>query len=413
MPFVDEITVHARGGRGGDGSSSIRREPYTPHGGPDGGDGGKGGDVVFEVSTGGHDLSWLADHPHQRADSGEAGGKRGRTGAAGRDLVIAVPDGTRVEDEHGLVADLVGEGARAVVARGGRGGRGNESLSSRRDRTPRSPEAGERGEERRLRVELRLVADIGLVGLPNAGKSTLLAALTAARPKIADYPFTTLSPNLGVAASGDERFVVADIPGLIAGAHEGRGLGDRFLRHVSRCRAFVFVVDLSSPDPTADLATARAELQAYDPELGGRPSLVVGTKADLAPDVDAQAALEPGAVAVSAVTGAGMDRLRERLDALARESAAAAEERQSYVVLRPARPRFEVHREGQRFRVVGRGVERWVGEADLDDPTTLERLQKRLVREGVERELTAAGARRGDEVLIGRVAFEFIPEHDR
>ncbi len=413
MTFVDEITVHARGGRGGDGSSSIRREPYTPHGGPDGGDGGKGGDVVFEVSTGGHDLSWLADHPHQRADSGGAGGKRGRTGAAGRDLVIAVPDGTRVEDEHGLVADLVGEGSRAVVARGGRGGRGNASLSSRRDRTPRPPEAGERGEERRLRVELRLVADIGLVGLPNAGKSTLLAALTAARPKIADYPFTTLSPNLGVAASGDERFVVADIPGLIAGAHEGKGLGDRFLRHVSRCRAFVFVVDLSSPDPTVDLATARAELQAYDPELGGRPSLVVGTKADLAPEVDAQAALGPGALAVSAVTGASMDRLRERLDALARESAAAAEERQSYVVLRPARPRFEVQREGQRFRVVGRGVERWVDEADLDDPTTLERLQKRLVREGVERELTAAGARRGDEVLIGRVAFEFIPEHDR
>ena len=223
MPFVDEITVHARGGRGGDGSSSIRREPYTPHGGPDGGDGGKGGDVVFEVSTGGHDLSWLADHPHQRADSGEAGGKRGRTGAAGGISSIAVPDGTRVEDEHGLVADLVGEGARAVVARGGRGGRGNASLSSRRDRTPRSPEAGERGEERRLRVELRLVADIGLVGLPNAGKSTLLAALTAARPKIADYPFTTLSPNLGVAASGDERFVVADIPGLIAGAQRGQG----------------------------------------------------------------------------------------------------------------------------------------------------------------------------------------------
>ena len=413
MPFVDEVTVHARGGRGGDGSSSIRREPYTPRGGPDGGDGGKGGDVVLEVSTGVHDLSWLADHPHQRADSGEPGGKRGRTGAAGSDLVIPVPDGTRVEDEHGLLADLVGTGARGVVARGGRGGRGNASLSTRRDRTPRSPEAGERGEERRLRVELRLVADIGLVGLPNAGKSTLLGALTAARPKIADYPFTTLSPNLGVAGAGEERFVVADIPGLVEGAPEGKGLGDRFLRHVSRCRALVFVVDLASSDPAADLATARAELEAFDPALAHRPSIVVGTKTDLVPDVDAAAALGAGAVAVSAVTGAGLDLLRERLDVLAREAAADAEDRRSYVVLRPARPRFEVHREGQRFRVIGRGVERWVAEADLDDPTTLARLQKRLAREGVERELTAAGARRGDEVLIGRVAFEFLPEEER
>ncbi|MCI0632902.1 MAG: GTPase ObgE [Actinobacteria bacterium] len=413
MSFVDEVTVHARGGRGGDGSSSIRREPYTPHGGPDGGDGGKGGDVVFEVSTGVHDLSWLADHPHQRAESGDPGGKRGRTGAAGSDLVIPVPDGTRVEDEQGLLADLVGTGARAVVARGGRGGRGNESLSSRRDRTQRAPEAGERGEERRLRVDLRSVADIGLVGLPNAGKSTLLAALTAAKPKIAEYPFTTVTPNLGVAGTEEERFVVADIPGLVEGAHEGKGLGDRFLRHVSRCRAMVFVVDLASPDPAADLATARAEIEAYDHELAKRPSLLVGTKADLAPDVDPEAVLGAGAIAVSAVNGAGMDLLRERLDALARDAAAAAEERQSYVVLRPARPRFEVQREGERFRVVGRGVERWVAEADLDDPTTLERLQKRLVREGVERELTAAGARRGDEVLIGRVAFEFLPEDER
>jgi GTPase len=413
MSFVDEVTLHARGGRGGDGSSSIRREPYTPNGGPDGGDGGKGGDVVFEVSTGVHDLSWLADHPHQRAESGDPGGKRGRTGAAGSDLVIHVPDGTRVEDEHGLLADLVGRGARAVVARGGRGGRGNASLSSGRGRSPRSPEAGERGEDRRVRVELRSVADIGLVGLPNAGKSTLLAALTAANPKIAEYPFTTVTPNLGVAGTEEERFVVADIPGLVEGAHEGKGLGDRFLRHVSRCRALVFVVDLASPDPAGDLATARAEIEAYDPELATRPSLVVGTKVDLTPDVDPEAALGAGAIAVSAQTGTRMDLLRERLDALAHEAAAAAQERQSYVVLRPARPRFEVQREGERFRVVGRGVERWVAEADLDDPTTLERLQKRLVREGVERELTAAGARRGDEVLIGRVAFEFLPEDER
>jgi len=412
MAFVDELTVFARSGRGGNGSSSILREPYNPRGGPDGGDGGKGGDVVFEVSTGVRDLSWLADHPHLRADGGGSGGKRGKTGAEGKDLVIFVPDGTRVEDEHGLLADLVGPGIRAVVARGGRGGRGNASLATSRDRLPSGAEAGEPGEDKRLSVELRIVADVGLVGLPNAGKSTLLATLTAAHPKIADYPFTTLAPNLGVAGE-DERFVVADVPGLVEGAHEGKGLGHRFLRHVSRCRALVLVVDLSSADPAADLATVRAELEAYDRAMAARPSLVVGAKHDLAPDVDPQTVLGSGAIAVSAITGDGLDRLRERLAALAREAAAVAEERSAYVVLRPARPRFVVTREGERFRVIGRDVERWVTETDLEDPVKLERLQRRLVKEGVERELASAGARRGDEVVIGDVAFEFIPEGQR
>ena len=409
MTFVDELTVFARSGRGGNGSSSILREPYNPRGGPDGGDGGKGGDVVFEVSTGVRDLSGLADQPHLRAESGSAGGKRGKTGAEGKDLVILVPDGTRVEDEHGLLADLVGSGIRAVIARGGRGGRGNASLATSRDRVPSGAEAGEPGEDKRLSVELRIVADVGLVGLPNAGKSTLLATLTAAHPKIADYPFTTLSPNLGVAGE-EERFVVADVPGLVEGAHEGKGLGHRFLRHVSRCRALVLVVDLSAPDPAADLATVRAELEAYDRAMAARPSLVVGTKRDLSPDIDPQALLGSGAIAVSAVTGEGLDRLRERLAALAREASAVAEERTAYVVLRPARPRFVVKREGERFRVIGRDVERWVSETDLDDSVKLERLQRRLVKEGVERELASAGARRGDEVVIGDVAFEFIPE---
>ena len=412
MAFVDELTVFARSGRGGNGSSSILREPYNPRGGPDGGDGGKGGDVVFEVSTGVRDLSGLADQPHLRAESGSAGGTRGKTGAEGKDLVILVPDGTRVEDEHGLLADLVGSGIRAIIARGGRGGRGNASLATYRDRVPSGAEAGEPGEDKRLSVELRIVADVGLVGLPNAGKSTLLATLTAAHPKIADYPFTTLSPNLGVAGE-EERFVVADVPGLVEGAHEGKGLGHRFLRHVSRCRALVMVVDLSAPDPAADLATVRAELEAYDRAMAARPSLVVGTKRDLAPDDDPQAVLGSGAIAVSAVTGEGLDRLRERLAALAREASAVAEERSAYVVLRPARPRFVVKREGERFRVIGRDVERWVSETDLEDSVKLERLQRRLVKEGVERELASAGARRGDEVVIGDVVFEFIPEGSR
>jgi GTPase len=412
MTYVDELTVFARGGHGGHGSSSILREPYNPLGGPDGGDGGRGGDVVFEVSTGVRDLAWLADHPHLRAESGGAGGKRGKTGAEGNDLVIRVPDGTRIEDEHGLLADLVGDGARAVIARGGRGGRGNASLATSRDRVPKGSEGGELGEEKRLAVELRTVADVGLVGLPNAGKSTLLAALTAAHPKIADYPFTTLAPNLGVAGE-EERFVVADVPGLVEGAHAGKGLGHRFLRHVSRCRALVQVVDLSAPDPAADLATVREELRAYDPSLAIRPNLVVGTKIDLAPDVDVQSTLGSGAIAVSAVTVEGLDTLRERIASLASEAVAVAEERSSYVVLRPARPRFVVKKEGERFRVIGRGVETWVSETDLDDPEKLARLQRRLVKEGVERELASAGARRGDEVVIGDVAFEYLPEGGR
>lgn len=409
MDFVDEVTVFARAGRGGDGSASLLREPFKPKGGPDGGDGGRGGDVVFEVSLGVRDLSSLADHPQPRAGSGKPGGPNRRTGAEGEDLVIAVPDGTLVFDDDGLLADLVGEGARAVVARAGRGGRGSASLASRRNRVPRGAEAGEPGEEKRLRVELHVVADVGLVGLPNAGKSTLLSRLTAARPKIAAYPFTTLGPNLGV-AEGEHRFVVADVPGLVEGAHEGKGLGDRFLRHVARCRALVMVVDLSAADPAADLAAVRKELEAHDPELAARPFVVAGSKADLVGDA-AKAArrLHREAVAVSGLTGEGIDDLAGLLAELAKR-ASEGEERRSFVVLRPARLRFAVRREGGGFRVVGRAVERWVAETDFEDPRKVVQLQKRLVKEGVEKQLAAMGARRGDEVLIADRAFEFLPE---
>ena len=357
MTFVDECTVFARAGRGGNGSASLHSEPFKPRGGPDGGDGGDGGSVVFEVSRGVHDLSWLADHPHVKADGGDPGRKAKRDGASGRDVVIPVPDGTVVFDELGLVADLVGEGARSVVARGGRGGRGNLAFASARNRVPRTAEPGEDGDEKRLRVELRTVADVGLVGLPNAGKSTLLARLTAAKPKIASYPFTTLTPNLGVAGDDADRFVVADIPGLIEGASEGRGLGHRFLRHVVRCRALVLVVDLAAEDPVADLATLRNELAAYDPELVERPAIVVGAKADLVDDPAAAAArLDDGALPVSAMTGDGVGDLLGRLGLLTREAEEALPERQAYVVLRPGRPRFTVARDPDgRWRVTVEG----------------------------------------------------------
>jgi GTPase len=412
MAFVDECTVFARAGRGGAGSASLHSEPFKPLGGPDGGNGGDGGSVVFEVSRGQHDLSWLADHPHQTAAAGEPGRSSKRDGATGRDVIVPVPDGSVVFGEEGLIADLLGDGARAVVARGGRGGRGNVAFASARNRLPRTAEPGEDGEERRLRVELRTVADVGLVGMPNAGKSTLLARLTAARPKVAAYPFTTLMPNLGVAGGDADRFVVADIPGLIEGASEGKGLGHRFLRHIVRCRALVLLVDLAGEDPERDLATVRAELAAYDPELLARPSIVVGTKADLLDDAAAESArLGPGVLAISAMAGDGVDELVERLGILAEQAVEREPDRESYVVLRPGRPRFTVTREATgRWRVAGRSVERWVLDADLDDEGEVARLQARLRKEGVERKLAALGARRGDEVTIVDRVFDYLPD---
>jgi len=406
MAFTDEATVYVRAGRGGNGSASLHSEPYKPQGGPDGGNGGPGGSVVFEVSRGTHDLSWLADHPHQRSDPGGAGRSSNRGGATGKDLVVPVPDGTVVLDEDGLLADLVGEGARAVVALGGRGGRGNASLASARNRVPRVAEPGEEGEERRLSVEIRTVADVGLIGLPNAGKSTLLSRLSAAKPKIADYPFTTLTPNLGVAGADADRFVVADIPGLVEGASEGRGLGHRFLRHIMRCRALVLVVDLAAEDPAADLTTLREELVAYDSDLATRASIVVGTKSDL---LDDPSALEPDALVVSGETGQGLDDLLDRLAVLTKQAEELEPERAPFVVLRPGRPRFTVEREGRGWRVKGQTVERWILETDMDDEAQLAKLQKRLVKEGVERRLTELGARDGDEVNIRDKVFEFLP----
>ncbi len=410
--FTDECTVFVEAGRGGNGSASLHSEPYKPRGGPDGGNGGRGGSIVFEVARGIHDLSWLADHPHQRARPGGSGRSSRRDGASAKDLVIQVPDGTMVFDEDGPLADLVGEGARVVVARGGRGGRGNAQLATARNRVPRVAEPGEAGETKRLQVELRTVADIGLVGLPNAGKSTLLSRLTAATPKIADYPFTTLTPNLGVAETGEGRAVVADVPGLIEGAHQGRGLGHRFLKHIVRCRALVLVVDLSSPDPDADLAVLRTELGSYDQTLVTRPSIVVGTKADLVDDPPAASArLQPDALAVSAITGAGLEELRERVNALASEAAASEPERSTYVVLRPGRPRFAVKRDERgTWHVEGRSVERWVLETDLDDADELAKLQRNLRREGVFRVLEASGVAEGDDVEIRGLVFAFVPD---
>ncbi len=319
MKFIDEASILVKAGDGGNGCVSFRREKYVPRGGPDGGNGGRGGDVVFEADG---SMSTLLDFKHRpvfKAHRGEHGKGADKNGRSAGPMVVRVPCGTQVFDEGTgkMEADLVEPGQRFVAARGGRGGRGNASFKSSTDRAPRRAEPGERGEEKRLKLELKLIADVGLVGLPNAGKSTLISRISGARPKIADYPFTTLAPALGVVRSADGMdFVVADLPGLIKGASQGLGLGIEFLKHVQRTRLILHLVDCQSLDPIGDLGTIDKELDSFDPGLGERPQIVVITKADLAAS---PADIEPirneiegsgrEALIVSALSGYGVDGL--------------------------------------------------------------------------------------------------------
>jgi GTP-binding protein len=318
--FVDQATINVSGGDGGAGAEAFRREKFVARGGPSGGDGGDGGDVVLRVDD---QLSTLLDYryqEHYRAERGQHGEGKNRTGKSGTDLVLRVPPGTYVRDADTgeALGELLDGGDELVVARGGRGGRGNASFASPTNRAPREWEPGEEGERRRITLELKLIADIGLVGLPNAGKSTLLAAVSAARPKIADYPFTTLQPNLGVVQLPDSRsFVLADIPGIIEGAHEGKGLGHQFLRHIERTRSLAFLVPVDSEDPDAELATLRAEVEEYSEALARKPFCIVVTKADLlGPNDGAPEPAAPqawGSFLVSAVSGRGVDDWKEAM----------------------------------------------------------------------------------------------------
>lgn len=316
--FLDEIEVEVLAGRGGNGVVSFRREKYVPRGGPDGGDGGWGGSVILEADSSLNSLHSLVQLPRLEAEAGRHGQGNNRTGRCGKDLVVRVPVGTQVRDARrgNLLKDLDLPGAQVIAARGGRGGRGNAAFATATHRTPRECEEGEPGEERRLRLELKLIADVGLLGLPNAGKSTLLSRLSAARPKVADYPFTTLSPVLGIVALAPGRtLVLADLPGLIEGAHAGHGLGDRFLRHVERTRLLLHLVDCSStaPDPVDAWRTVRAELAAYSQVLAGRQSLVAATKLDDPSAAAAADRLEEAVgrkiLRISAVTGQGLPEL--------------------------------------------------------------------------------------------------------
>jgi GTP-binding protein len=406
--FVDEVQVNVRGGDGGAGAVSFRREAHVPKGGPDGGDGGAGGDVVFEADRNVASLLAFRDHPHRRAASGKHGGGNRRHGATGAELIVPVPEGTVVRERDGaLVADLVHTGDRCVAARGGRGGRGNARFLSNARRAPSFAEQGEYGEERWLRLEVQLLADAALVGFPNVGKSTLISAVSAAKPKIADYPFTTLEPHLGVVRFQDHEFVLADIPGLIEGAAEGRGLGHRFLRHVERARVLVIVLDLASVEqipPGEQERVLLAELERYRPELLERPRLVVANKADVATStLD-----DPDALVVSAATRQGLDRLLGRLGTLVDEARAAEPEPEPFVVFRPAEEGFTVSRDDDgAWRVSGRSAERVVAMADLTNEEAIEYVQQRLRRMGVERELARAGAHEGDIVRLGPVELEY------
>jgi GTPase len=425
--FLDQVSLTASAGNGGDGAATFRREAHVPRGGPDGGDGGRGGSVFLVVDVG---QTMLADYRfrhHFRAEHGGRGERSRRHGKAGRDLDLPVPPGTVVFDgEQGdLLADLVLPGQRFMVARGGRGGLGNTHFATATHQAPRHAQKGEPGEVRKLRLELRLIADIGLVGLPNAGKSTLLAALTAATPRIADYPFTTLEPNLGVMdfaeddAEDERRPTLADLPGLIEGASAGAGLGHAFLRHVERTRVLVHVVDLAAADPERDFGIIRDELEARDPRLLDKTTLVVANKLDEDAAREAlpafRAARERDGLAVVAVSAREGGGLRELRAGLARMLPSAEE------LGRPGEPagivvhRFEgsdtsfsVTRETDgAFRVKGRRLERLVAQTDFQNEESAERFQRELSRLGVERELVRQGVAEGDTVRIGTHELEW------
>jgi GTP-binding protein len=419
--FVDRVVLHVAGGDGGNGCSSIHREKYKPLGGPDGGNGGRGGDVVLVVDQNATTLLDYHHTPHRRAGAGAAGQGGNRSGAAGADVVLVVPDGTAVQTLDGQpVVDLVGAGARYVLARGGRGGLGNAALASPRRKAPGFALLGEPGESGSVVLELKSVADVALVGFPSAGKSSLIAAMSAARPKIADYPFTTLVPNLGVVSAGDVRFTIADVPGLIPGASTGRGLGLEFLRHVERCSVLVHVLDCatleSDRDPVTDLAVIEAELAAYG-GLDDRPRLVALNKIDV-PEGAELADLVAGELGagglgvhrVSAVSHEGLRALGFAMAELVVAARAAAPPlAPSRVVLQPAAvddSGFTVTFEeladaGPAYVVRGEKPRRWVRQTDFSNPEAVGYLADRLARLGVEDRLFELGAQEGDTVVVG------------
>jgi len=436
--FIDRVVLRVRAGKGGHGCTSVHREKFKPLGGPDGGNGGNGGNVIFEVDSNVHTLLDFHFHPHAKAGNGRPGEGSHRHGKQGDDLLLKVPDGTAVLDNDGeVLMDLVGPGNRFVVAHGGRGGLGNAALASKARKAPGFALLGEPGEECDVVLELKSVADVGLVGFPSAGKSSLVSVLSAAKPKIADYPFTTLAPNLGVAVGGDTTFTIADVPGLIPGASAGRGLGLDFLRHLERCAVLAHVVDCATlepgRDPLSDVDALEAELAAYKPalnadaelgELADRPRVVILNKIDV-PDGAELAAMVRAEFAergwpvfeISAVSHTGLRALTFALAEMVREYHAAHPKAVSKrPVIRPVaagETGFSVVADPEvpgGFIVRGSRPQRWVRQTQFDNDEAVGYLADRLARLGVEDELVRQGAEPGAPVTIGDVTFDWEPQ---
>lgn len=424
--FVDEAQLHVKAGDGGAGCVSFRREPFVPKGGPEGGNGGKGGDVWLVADRNVASLLGFRDHPHRAAQSGTHGQGKAAHGRRGKDLVVPVPVGTVVRGLDGrILADLAAEGHRWLAGRGGRGGRGNASFLSNRRRAPSFAEQGEVGEESWFNLELKLMADVALVGFPNAGKSTLISTVSAAKPKIAAYPFTTLEPHLGVVRidrfgtpldpRGTFEFVMADIPGLVEGASEGRGLGHQFLRHIERARVLLVLLDLTSedqggPSPAEQERILLHELGEHEPELLERPRLVVGTKLDAIDGGIELARLLDGCpeLCISAVARDNVRDLLIALVPLVAEARAAQPEPETFVVHHPEEEGVRIERNDDgSWSVIGRAAERAVAVSDLTDVLALQHVHNQLARIGVDRALTRAGARPGDVIHIAKFTFEF------
>ena len=407
--FVDECNLHAKGGDGGAGCVSFRREAHVARGGPDGGDGGSGGNVWLVADRNVSSLLAFKDFPFRRADDGTHGQGKKKHGRTGDDLIVKVPEGTVIKDFDGeLLADLVTAGDRWLAAGGGHGGRGNARFLSNKRRAPAFAEQAEIGEEKWLRLELKLMADVALVGFPNAGKSTLISRISAAKPKVASYPFTTLTPHLGVVRRNDDfEMVVADIPGLIEGAASGKGLGHQFLRHVERARVLLILVDLADVEgksPSTQEEILISELGDYDATLLDRPRMVIGTKSDVA-------TLPWTGPTISAVTGQGIDTLVGDLRQLVEQARVTDEEPTQYVVHKPIPEGIRVirHDDGT-FEVLGRQAIRAVALSDLTDIDAMNHAQERLQQLRVPRALARAGATAGDVVIIGSFQFEYEPD---
>ena len=425
--FVDRVKIEVRAGRGGNGAVSFRREKFIPKGGPNGGDGGKGGDVIIEADDKIGTLIDLYNHPHQRAKNGESGQGSNKTGKNGEDLIIKVPLGTIVEDMDNstILGDLTENGQRIIVACGGRGGQGNFRFKSSIRKSPRFAQKGEPGEEKKLYLSLKIIADVGLVGYPNAGKSTLLSRISAAKPKIADYPFTTLNPNLGVVIVDETKsFIAADIPGLIEGAHQGTGLGDKFLKHIERTKIILHIIDgsiIKKEDPLYGFRAINKELSSFSEKLTKKPQIIAINKCDL-PSVKENTTYFKDVFnkegyqifLISALTGEGLNKLIYGLSSLLDELKEKEKEKGTITEALPQKeavykftPRFVINKKGDLYEVTGAEIERIVAMTNFNNEEAIDYFQKIIKKMGLEKALIKKGIEEGDQVKIKEIVFTF------